>query len=274
MQTHSGHSKVGIQLSKFALYQALLLLAIPTLCGADIYRFVTVDGIESFTDAPLDKGAKVVIKEHGKTTSKRQKQSKPQKSHDISLDEVVEKTVSASMQPPEQASGDSFDPKLPPLGGVITSGVGMRVDPIDGKLRHHNGIDIAIPEGTPITPVAPGVVVYSGQRPGYGNTVLVEHANGVISLYGHNSRLEAIQGQAVERDTVIALSGNTGRSTGPHLHFEAWQSGTNVTPAFMPGSGMPLSGTRLAANRSRASIRKEILADGSVLFTNIPSSIP
>jgi murein DD-endopeptidase MepM/ murein hydrolase activator NlpD len=150
----------------------------------------------------------------------------------------------------------------------------MRVDPIDGKMRHHNGIDIAIPQGTPITPVAPGVVIFSGHRPGYGNTVLVEHPNGMISLYGHNSRLEVIQGQAVDRDTVVALSGNTGRSTGPHLHIEVWQAGTNVTPAFMPGSTMQISTTRLAAARSRASFRKEILDDGSVLFTNIPSSVP
>jgi murein DD-endopeptidase MepM/ murein hydrolase activator NlpD len=150
----------------------------------------------------------------------------------------------------------------------------MRIDPIDGKLRHHNGIDIAIPEGTPVIPVAPGVVVYSGLRPGYGYTVLVEHSNGMISLYGHNSRLEAIQGQAVDRDSVIALSGSTGRSTGPHLHFEVWQAGTNVTPAFMPGSTMQLPRTQLAAAKTRASFRKVILADGSVLFSNIPSSVP
>lgn len=245
----------------------------PDFSHADIYRFVTVDGVESFTDAPLNKDAKVVIKESGKTP-KRQKNAKAQKVHNISLDEIVEKTVSASILPPEQSRPDSFEPRLPAVGGFITSGVGMRIDPIDGKWRHHNGIDIAIAEGTPIMPVFPGVVVYSGQRPGYGYTVLVEHANGMISLYGHNSRLEAIQGQSVDRDTVIALSGNTGRSTGPHLHFEAWQAGTNVTPAFMPGSSMALPSTRLASARSRASFRKEVLADGSVLFTNIPSSVP
>ena len=150
----------------------------------------------------------------------------------------------------------------------------MRIDPIDGKWRHHNGIDIAIPEGTPVTPVAPGVVIFCGQRPGYGFTVLVEHPNGMISLYGHNSRLEVIQGQAVDRDTVVALSGNTGRSTGPHLHIEVWQAGTNITPAFMPGSTMQISKTRLAAAKTRTSFRKVILDDGSVLFTNIPSSVP
>jgi murein DD-endopeptidase MepM/ murein hydrolase activator NlpD len=249
------------------------LLTTHAVCQADIYRFVTVDGVETFTDAPSNKDAKVVIKDASKP-SKRQKVAKQQKTHDISLNEIVEKTVSASIAPSAQSESGPFEPNLPPVGGVITSGVGMRIDPIDGKYRHHNGIDIAIPEGTPVTPVAPGVVVYSGLRPGYGYTVLVEHNNGMISLYGHNSRLEAIQGQTVDRNTVIALSGNTGRSTGPHLHFEAWQAGTNVTPAFMPGSGMQLPTTQMAAARPRVTFRKEMLADGSVLFTNIPSSVP
>ena len=251
----------------------ILLLTLPVVGHADIYRFVTVDGVESFTDAPLNKDAKVVIKDVIKT-SKRQKSAKSQKTHNISLDEIVAKTVASSINPSEQSPSGEFEPKLPPVGGVITSGVGMRIDPIDGKLRHHNGIDIAIPEGTPVTPAAPGVVIYSGMRSGYGYTVIVEHNNGMVSLYGHNSRLEATQGQAVDRDTVIALSGSTGRSTGPHLHFEAWQDGTNVTSAFLPGNTMQLPKTHLAASRARASFRKQVLADGSVLFTNMRSSVP
>jgi len=272
MPTFSGTNPTGRKTFSTALCLACILAA-PVYCHADIYRFVTVDGVESFTDAPLNKGAKVVIKEHAKTP-KRQNHAKARKIHNVSLDEIVEKTVNASILPLGQSTPDYFEPKLPPVGGVITSAVGMRIDPIDGKLRHHNGIDIAIPEGTPVTPVAPGVVVFSGQRPGYGNTVLVEHPNGMVSLYGHNRRLEAIQGQAVDRDTVVALSGNTGRSTGPHLHIEVWQAGSNVTPAFMPGSTMQISKTRLSAARSRVSFRKEVLDDGSVLFTNIPASIP
>jgi murein DD-endopeptidase MepM/ murein hydrolase activator NlpD len=272
MPVHSFDNQTGT-LPFFPAFCLLFILATPVVSHADIYRFVTVDGVESFTDAPLNKDAKVVIKENNKKPQRRNI-AKAQKSHDISLNEIVEKTINASILPPEQSAPDYLEPKLPSVGGVITSGVGMRIDPIDGKWRHHNGIDIAIPEGTPITPVAPGVVVYSGQRPGYGFTVLVEHANGLISLYGHNSRLEAIQGQAVDRNTVIALSGNTGRSTGPHLHFEAWQTGTNVTPAFMPNSTMQLPKTRFAAAKTRASFRKEVLSDGSVLFTNIPSSVP
>ncbi|GFE61121.1 M23 family metallopeptidase [Geobacter sp. AOG2] len=256
------------------LWMCAVIPSLPNDCRADIYRFVTVDGVESFTDAPQDKKAKVIIKEYGTLSSKKRKTAKKEKTREISLNEVVEKTVNASFKPRE-TSPTSFEPHLPSVGGTITSGVGMRIDPIDGKWRHHNGIDIAVPEGTPVTPVAPGVVVYSGLRSGYGYTVLIEHDNGMITLYGHNSRLLVAQGQAVDGGTPIALSGNTGRSTGPHLHFEAWQAGVNITPVFMPGSTTPLPKVHLASSKHRNShFRKEVLADGSILFTNIPDSIP
>ena len=254
---------------------ATLTTAAVFLCTAgsaqcDIYRFVTVDGVETFTDAPINKQARIIIKDPVK---KNKKIAKAEKIHTISLDEIVAKTVQTSLNP-QDTPGSSREPRLPRVGGTITSGVGMRIDPIDGKLRHHNGIDIAITEGTPVTPAASGVVVYSGQRSGYGNTVLVEHDNGLVTLYGHNSRLMVSAGQPVDSDTVIALSGNTGRSTGPHLHFEAWQAGVNVTPAFMPDSGMKLPTLQIASRKIKTYLHKEILADGSILFTNIPSSIP
>lgn len=261
--------------------QTCLLLAIaavsgllPDRAGADIYRFVTIDGIETFTDAPVNKQARVIIKDTAKKQVKTAKTAKTQKTHNISLNEVIEKTVSASINNQDSADSRPIEPILPPVGGTVTSGVGMRIDPIDGKWRHHNGIDIAIHEGTQITPVGPGVVVYSGLRSGYGNTVLIEHVGGMISLYAHNSRLLVSVGQQVDKDTVIALSGNTGRSTGPHLHFEAWQAGVNVTPAFMPGSNTPLPKVQLAAYKPKAHFRKEVMSDGSILFTNIPSSNP
>jgi murein DD-endopeptidase MepM/ murein hydrolase activator NlpD len=248
-----------------------VLCLISSFAGADIYRFVTIDGVETFTDAPSNKSATVVIKDKPATVSKKHTLLKKQKTHDISLDEIVQKAVSASLSPEEQF----FEPHLPPVGGVITSKVGMRVDPIDGNWRLHNGIDIAIPSGTPVKPAASGVVVYSGTRSGYGNTVVVEHGNGIITLYAHNSRLLVSQGQPVTSDSTLALSGSTGRSTGPHLHFEAWQSGTNVTMAFLPKSGVTLPKTTLMASNQRAPrFRSETLSDGSILFTNIPTSSP
>lgn len=241
---------------------------------SDIYRFVTVDGVETFTDAPLNKDARVVIRETAKRRGTAQKGAKARQPREMALGEIVEKTVAASLNPPEAGTAGHAEPRLPPVGGAITSGVGMRIDPIDGKWRHHNGIDIAIPEGTPVRPAAAGTVVFSGERPGYGRTVLIEHDNGMITLYAHNSRLAVAAGRAVDADTVIALSGSTGRSTGPHLHFEAWQAGVNVTPAFMPGNAMQPPRVRLAAHKPKAQFRKEILADGSLLFTNVPASVP
>jgi murein DD-endopeptidase MepM/ murein hydrolase activator NlpD len=245
-----------------------------SFAGADIYRFVTIDGVETFTDAPSNKSATVVIKDRTTSTSKQHKSVKKQKTHDISLDEIVQKAVTASLNPHE-AEQNSFEAHLPPVGGTITSRVGMRIDPIDGVWRHHNGIDIAIPAGTPVKPVAPGVVVYSGSRSGYGNTVVVEHDNGIITLYAHNSRILVTEGQSVTSESTLALSGSTGRSTGPHLHFEAWQSGTNVSMAFLPDSGITLPRTTLVASSQRTHrFRSEPLSDGSILFTNIPSSTP
>lgn len=251
-----------------------VLCLFSSFAGADIYRFVTIDGVETFTDAPSNKSATVVIKDHPAAAAKSRKSSKKQKTHDISLDEIVQKAVNATLNPHE-VEQNSFEPRLPQVGGMITSRVGMRIDPIDGILRHHNGIDIAVPTGTPVKPVAPGVVVYSGSRSGYGNTVVVEHDNGVITLYAHNSRILVAEGQPVTTESVLALSGSTGRSTGPHLHFEAWQAGTNVTMAFLPDSGMKLPKTTLIASSQRTPrFRSEALSDGSILFTNIPSSTP
>jgi murein DD-endopeptidase MepM/ murein hydrolase activator NlpD len=253
---------------------ALLICLVSIPVHADIYRFVTIDGVETFTDAPSDKSATVVIKDRRTHTVKLPKSIKKQKTHDISLDEIVQKAVAASLNPHE-VEQPRFEPHLPSVGGTITSKVGMRIDPIDGAWRQHNGIDIAIPSGTPVRPVAAGLVVYSGSRSGYGNTVVVEHENGIITLYAHNSRNLVSEGQPVSEDTTIAFSGSTGRSTGPHLHFEAWQSGTNVTPAFLPDSGMTLPKTTLVASSQRAPrFRSETLSDGSILFTNIPASIP
>jgi len=241
---------------------------------ADIYRFVTIDGVESFTDSPLEKNARIVLKDSGKTPKKKSARNVSRETSRTpapSLKEIIEKTVQAQVNPGSN-SVDTVDVLLP-VNGTITSGVGMRIDPIDGHWRHHNGIDIAVPTGTPVRAVAGGVVVYSGFRSGYGWTVLIEHENGMITLYGHNSKNIAEQGQAVQRGDTISLAGSTGRSTGPHVHFEAWQSGNNITSAFMPGSTVKIASVS-HSSRQRASFRKEVLSDGSLLITNIPDSMP
>lgn len=117
-----------------------------------------------------------------------------------------------------------------PVNGHITSKFGFRIDPIDGKKRHHNGIDIAVAEGTEIKPVMSGKVIYSGYSKGYGNCVIVEHEGGIQTLYAHNSKNLVRAGETVTNDKVIALSGSTGRTTGPHLHFEVRKDGKPINP--------------------------------------------
>jgi murein DD-endopeptidase MepM/ murein hydrolase activator NlpD len=118
---------------------------------------------------------------------------------------------------------------LPVENGVVTSGVGWRVDPFgSGKLAFHHGIDIAVPVGTPVRATRKGRVVFAGDRRGYGSTVIVEHANGDRTLYGHNALVRVHPGELVASGAIVAFSGNSGRSTGPHVHFEQMPSGRPV----------------------------------------------
>lgn len=117
-----------------------------------------------------------------------------------------------------------------PVEGVITSRFGLRSDPFHGKTRHHKGLDIAAPTGTPIHPVRPGTVVSSGERGGYGNVVVLDHGDGTTSLYAHCHELKVKKGDKVAYGDVIATVGSTGRSTGPHLHLEVHRDGKAVDP--------------------------------------------
>lgn len=118
----------------------------------------------------------------------------------------------------------------------VTSEFGNRVDPITGKRKGHGGMDLAVPTGTPIRAALPGTVVVSKYNAGgYGYYVMIDHGNGLATLYGHCSKLLAKVGQNVQAGEIIALSGSTGRSTGPHLHFEARVNGERTNPrAYLP----------------------------------------
>ncbi len=117
-----------------------------------------------------------------------------------------------------------------PVDSEISSQFGWRADPIDGENRFHKGIDYKVPPHTPVKSVMAGEVVFSGWETGYGNLVEIKHDNGMTSRYGHNSRLTVKVGERVEAGAVIAKSGSTGRSTGPHLHFEIRQDDLAINP--------------------------------------------
>jgi murein DD-endopeptidase MepM/ murein hydrolase activator NlpD len=118
----------------------------------------------------------------------------------------------------------------PVSGRRITSPFGWRVHPILKKTKFHSGIDIAVPSGTPVKAADGGIVLVSGWQGGYGNFVAIDHGKGISTCYGHNSRLLVRVGQRVEKGQQISISGNTGLSTGPHLHFEVRVNGNPVNP--------------------------------------------
>ena len=107
-----------------------------------------------------------------------------------------------------------------PLQGEVVSGFGWRTHPVLGTWHHHNGIDIDVPEGTIVHAGGSGKVYFTGEQEGYGTTIIIEHPNDFYTIYGHLSVVYVHQGQFVEVGQEIAESGNTGISSGPHLHFE------------------------------------------------------
>ena len=113
---------------------------------------------------------------------------------------------------------------------VVTSGFGYRVHPIYGDRRLHAGVDFRAATGTPVYSGAGGVVVFSGWKSGYGNTVVIDHGGRLATLYAHNSALAVASGATVTRGQRISSAGSTGNSTGPHLHFEVRVNGTPVDP--------------------------------------------
>jgi murein DD-endopeptidase MepM/ murein hydrolase activator NlpD len=228
--------------SIFALTAFWVLLA--TSAHGDFYKYLDGDGVETFTNTPTNSGAVRVL---------REARPKP------ALKSQAQKERAASLRT-ETVPFTGQDAVLP-VNGIVTSNVGWRHDPIDGTVRHHNGVDIAVPTGTRVKAIAAGRIVESGPHGGYGNLVAIKHGDGTLSMYGHNSRLEVRVGDQVEAGQTVALSGSTGRSTGPHLHFELWKNGGNVTEAYLKnGAGIA---------EVAGGIRTYLHNDGSIVFTNL-----
>lgn len=121
-------------------------------------------------------------------------------------------------------------PFMVPAATHVSSAYGYRSDPLEGDHRLHSGMDFALPAGTPIRAAADGVVTFSGTKGGYGTTVMIRHEDDYATLYGHESKAVVQAGQKVRQGEVIGYVGSTGRSTGPHLHFEVRRSGNAVNP--------------------------------------------
>lgn len=178
-----------------------------------------------FSSGPMQTFASLFDEEIGKRVGE---------SHSLGLADQLEDSFTrmAMRQAPSLPMALPDDHRHPDLGveGVLTSGFGPRNDPINGKAAFHKGIDIGAPTGTDIHSVREGRVIFAGPHGGHGNLVEIDHGNGVITRYAHCSVIGVKEGQWVHENEVVGQVGNTGHSTGPHLHFEVHVDGRAVDP--------------------------------------------
>jgi murein DD-endopeptidase MepM/ murein hydrolase activator NlpD len=131
----------------------------------------------------------------------------------------------------EQENMLASTPSIRPAEGWISSKFGYRVSPFTGRREFHKGMDIANRKGTPIVAPADGVVTYAGNKGFFGKLIVIDHGHGMVTRYAHADKILKKQGEKVKRGDVIALMGNSGRSTGPHLHYEVRLNGISVNPS-------------------------------------------
>ncbi len=141
-----------------------------------------------------------------------------------------ESSIKAAIYAASNPSPSSPGALIRPVPGAVSSGFGKRVHPISGGVKMHNGVDMNAGHGNPIVAAKGGVVILSGVKGGYGNTVMIDHGGGMVTLYAHQSKLGVSVGQTVSQGQVIGWVGSTGQSTGPHLHFEVRINGTPRNP--------------------------------------------
>jgi murein DD-endopeptidase MepM/ murein hydrolase activator NlpD len=153
----------------------------------------------------------------------------------IALEERA-RLLEANLHAFEAALNSARVPSIWPIqGGEVTDTFGGRRDPFGGGSEFHSGQDIRAPKGTHVYAAANGVLTLAGWQSGYGNTVVVDHGNGMTTLYGHLSKFEATLGQEVKRGDLVGEVGSTGRSTGPHLHYEVRINEVAVDPGhYLP----------------------------------------
>ncbi|MEM9135128.1 MAG: peptidoglycan DD-metalloendopeptidase family protein [Actinomycetota bacterium] len=153
---------------------------------------------------------------------------------DDSIRDLIAGSAPAPISIPEPSEPSALGYQWP-LPGTVTSPYGYRIHPVFGTRKLHAGIDVGAGRGTPIAATSGGVVIYTGYRGGYGNTVIVDHGGGFTSLYAHMSEIGVNNGQGVDRGDIVGLVGATGTATGNHLHFEIRLNGTAVDPApYLP----------------------------------------
>ncbi|GAU09043.1 peptidase M24 [Desulfoplanes formicivorans] len=151
-----------------------------------------------------------------------------QLSTNAKLEELRQQEIISIIQKKEDILART--PSIWPTKGWLTSKFGYRKSPFTGQREFHKGLDISAPKGTPIYASAEGKVVMVHRTHGYGKNILIDHANGIVTRYAHLSKYAVKKGDRVKRGQLIAYVGNTGRSTGPHLHYEVRVNGVPVNP--------------------------------------------
>jgi murein DD-endopeptidase MepM/ murein hydrolase activator NlpD len=131
-----------------------------------------------------------------------------------------------------------------PVTGRLSSGFGSRYHPIDKKTKFHSGLDLAVPTGTRVNAAADGVVEFAGWKGGYGNLVVLRHPDGRQTRYGHLDKILVSEGDKLSAGQQFAISGSTGKSTGPHLHFEVRENGQVVNPLKIMSNVLPKAAER------------------------------
>jgi len=147
-------------------------------------------------------------------------------------DTIADQLLDLEQTMDDQGLKFSCTPTIAPVIGVITDGFGSRRDPFTGRRAHHNGLDLSARRGTPIMAPADGVVVFAGRKGGMGRMIRISHGFGYQTVYGHLDSIQVEPGQDVHRGEQIGQLGNTGRSTGPHLHYEVHKDGRSVNPLY------------------------------------------
>ena len=151
----------------------------------------------------------------------------------VAQEQAAKQAAAAAGQPaynPAAAVGATGSMMWPAVGHGISSPFGYRIHPITGQYKLHTGVDINVGYGTPVYAADGGTVILAGWNGGYGNCIVINHGNGLTTLYGHLSSINVSVGQSVGRGQTIGLVGSTGNSTGPHLHWEVAVNGQRVNP--------------------------------------------
>jgi len=208
------------QMGKLMQFDAKLRIITNLEPSVDMEQYVGIGGPDEGLVVDYEKRRDLQIKKMHSDLENLQVEAAVQEESFVELKEFLE----------DKKSLLASTPSIWPLRGWLTSGFGSRISPFTGTRKMHDGLDIASRMGAPVVAPADGRVTYVGVERGYGKILIIDHGYGVITRYGHNSKIFVKVRDKVKRGQKIASVGNTGRSTGPHLHYEVRVNGVPVNP--------------------------------------------